>query len=83
MITDVGLEPGETVRNLQDRLQDSLSDCIKVKHGNQPRRLGQLFLLLPPITHIKLLSKQFWFELKKDGRVMMHKLFLEMLEADS
>ncbi|KAK7103500.1 estrogen-related receptor gamma-like isoform X3 [Littorina saxatilis] len=80
---DVGLEPGETVRGLQDKLQDSLSDCIKARHGGQPRRLGQLFLLLPPITHIKLLAKQFWFDLKKDGRVMMHKLFLEMLEADS
>ena len=73
----------EAVRSLQDKLQDSLIDCIKVRHGGHPRRLGQLFLLLPAITHIKLLSKQFWYELKNDGRVMMHKLFLEMLEMDS
>ena len=77
------MEAAETVRGLQDKLQDSLNDCIKARHPGHPRRLGQLFLLLPAITHIKLLSKQFWFDLKNDGRVMMHKLFLEMLEADS
>lgn len=80
---DVLTDAGETVRGLQDKLQDSLNDCIKARHGGNPRRLGQLFLLLPAVTHIKLLSKQFWFDLKNDGRVMMHKLFLEMLEADS
>ncbi|XP_041351476.1 steroid hormone receptor ERR2-like isoform X2 [Gigantopelta aegis] len=80
---DVVAEVNDSVHSLQDKLQDSLMDIIKVRHPGNVRRLGQLFLLLPPITHIKLLAKQFWFDIKKDGRVMMHKLFLEMLEADS
>ncbi|GFR92274.1 estrogen receptor-related receptor [Elysia marginata] len=80
---DIVAEVGECVGHLQDQLQDALSDCVKAVYGPSTRRLGQLFLLLPPITHIKLLAKQFWYDMKKDGRVMMHKLFLEMLDADS
>ncbi|XP_059157529.1 steroid hormone receptor ERR2-like isoform X2 [Physella acuta] len=80
---DVVAELGECVAHLQDQLQDALSDCVKSVYGQNTRRLGQLFLLLPSITHIKLLAKQFWYDMKKDGRVMMHKLFLEMLDADS
>ncbi|KAK6182532.1 estrogen-related receptor gamma isoform X3 [Patella vulgata] len=80
---DVVAEVTDTVRCLQDKLQDSLMENIRQRHGGDMRRLGQLYLLLPPITHIKLLAKQFWFDMKKEGRVMMHKLFLEMLEADS
>ncbi|RUS86260.1 hypothetical protein EGW08_006002 [Elysia chlorotica] len=80
---DIVAEVGECVGHLQDQLQDALSDCVKAMYGPNTRRLGQLFLLLPPITHIKLLAKQFWYDMKKDGRVMMHKLFLEMLDADS
>ncbi|PVD25855.1 hypothetical protein C0Q70_13519 [Pomacea canaliculata] len=80
---NVMVETWETVRGLQDKLQDSLIECIKVRHCGNPHRLGHLYFLLPLINHIKLLAKQFWFDLKKDGRVMMHKLFLEMLEADS
>ncbi|CAG5124071.1 unnamed protein product [Candidula unifasciata] len=80
---DVVADVGECVSHLQDQLQDALSDCVKSNFGPNTRRLGQLFLLLPPIMHIKLLAKQFWYDMKKDGRVMMHKLFLEMLDADS
>ncbi|CAL1546670.1 unnamed protein product [Lymnaea stagnalis] len=80
---DVVADLGECVSHLQDQLQDALSDCVKAVFGQNTRRLGQLFLLLPSITHIKLLAKQFWYDMKKDGRVMMHKLFLEMLDADS
>ncbi|KAH9519531.1 hypothetical protein Btru_002942 [Bulinus truncatus] len=80
---DVVADLGECVSHLQDQLQDALSDCVKSVFGQNTRRLGQLFLLLPSITHIKLLAKQFWYDMKKDGRVMMHKLFLEMLDADS
>lgn len=80
----LGQEPHEVaVRNLQDKLQDSLIDCIRARQGASPRRLGQLFLMLPAITQIKMLYKQFWDDLKNDGRVMMHKLFLEMLESSS
>lgn len=83
IFTDVMTENAEAVRSLQEKLQDSLLDYVKSHNSGSLRRLGQLYLLLPPLTHMKLLARQHWFDIKNDGRVLMHKLFLEMLEADS
>ncbi|XP_048737503.1 steroid hormone receptor ERR2-like isoform X1 [Ostrea edulis] len=80
---DVAIENSEAVRQLQDKLQDSLIEYVKYRYVGNLRRLGHLYMLLPALNHMKLLAKQYWFDVKKDGRIMMHKLFLEMLEADS
>ena len=80
---DIVIENNEAVRQLQDKLQDALIEYVKCRYAGNLRRLGHLYLLLPALNHMKLLAKQYWFDIKKDGRVMMHKLFLEMLEADS
>ncbi|CAC5390734.1 NR3B3 [Mytilus coruscus] len=81
--TDVVIENSEAIKALQDRLQDALLEYVKNRYSGNLRRVGHLYMLLPSLTHMKLLTKQYWFDIKKDGRVMMHKLFLEMLEADS
>ncbi|CAG2199454.1 ESRRG [Mytilus edulis] len=81
--TDVIIENSEAIKALQDRLQDALLEYVKNRYSGNLRRVGHLYMLLPSLTHMKLLTKQYWFDIKKDGRVMMHKLFLEMLEADS
>lgn len=81
--SDVVIENSEAVRTLQDKLQDALLEYVKNRYSGNLRRVGHLYMLLPSLTHMKLLTKQYWFDIKKDGRVMMHKLFLEMLEADS
>lgn len=83
LILDVAIENSEAVRQLQDKLQDSLIEYVKYRYVGNLRRLGHLYMLLPALNHMKLLAKQYWFDVKKDGRIMMHKLFLEMLEADS
>lgn len=83
LILDVAIENSEAVRQLQDKLQDSLIEYVKFRYVGNLRRLGHLYMLLPALNHMKLLAKQYWFDVKKDGRIMMHKLFLEMLEADS
>ncbi|KAJ8308506.1 hypothetical protein KUTeg_013380 [Tegillarca granosa] len=80
---DVIIENTEAVRTLQDQLQDALIEYVRHHHAGNLRRLGHLYLLLPTLNQMKLLAKQYWFDVKKDGRVLMHKLFLEMLEADS
>lgn len=80
---DVIIENSEAIKALQDRLQDALLEYVKNRYSGNLRRVGHLYMLLPSLTHMKLLTKQYWFDIKKDGRVMMHKLFLEMLEADS
>ncbi|KAK3093064.1 hypothetical protein FSP39_010639 [Pinctada imbricata] len=81
--TDILIENNEAVMQLQDKLQDGLIEYVKSRYAGNLRRLGHLYLLLPSLNQMKLLAKQYWFDIKKDGRVMMHKLFLEMLEADS
>uniref|UniRef100_A0A0B7ARD1 Estrogen receptor n=1 Tax=Arion vulgaris TaxID=1028688 RepID=A0A0B7ARD1_9EUPU len=58
---DVAADVGECVSRLQDQLHDALSDFVRSTHGPSSRRLGQLFLLLPAVTHVKLLAKQFWY----------------------
>ncbi|KAL3873773.1 hypothetical protein ACJMK2_036858, partial [Sinanodonta woodiana] len=80
---DLITEKNEAVKILQDKVQDALMEYVKSRSGGSLRRMGQLYLLLPPLTHLKLLAKQYWFDVKKEGRIIMHKLFLEMLEADS
>lgn len=46
------------------------------------RKFGNILLCLPLLGAIKLMAKQFWLDLKAEGKVEMHQLFLEMLEAD-
>nr|AXP83841.1 estrogen-related receptor gamma [Sepia latimanus] len=80
---DVTPDSNGSVKQLRDKFHDTLIEYVKTKHTGNMRRLGHLFMLLPHLTHVKLLARQYWFDVKKDGRVIMHKLFLEMLEADS
>lgn len=80
---DVVTERSDAGKALQEKLHEALTDYVKSRSGGGLKRVGQLYLLLPAMTHLKLLAKQYWFDVKKNGKIMMHKLFLEMLEADS
>ncbi|XP_060568977.1 steroid hormone receptor ERR2-like [Ruditapes philippinarum] len=80
---DVVTERSDAGKSLQEKLHEALTDYVKSRSNGGLKRVGQLYLLLPAMTHLKLLAKQYWFDVKKSGKIMMHKLFLEMLEADS
>ena len=80
---DVLTEKSDAGKSLQEKLHEALTDYVKSRNGGGLKRVGQLYLLLPAMTHLKLLAKQYWLDVKKTGKIMMHKLFLEMLEADS
>ncbi|XP_052766916.1 steroid hormone receptor ERR2-like isoform X1 [Mya arenaria] len=80
---DVVTERSDAGKSIQEKLHESLTDYVKSRSNGGLKRVGQLYLLLPAMTHLKLLAKQYWFDVKKSGKIMMHKLFLEMLEADS
>uniref|UniRef100_A0AAU6S4B7 Estrogen-related receptor n=1 Tax=Corbicula fluminea TaxID=45949 RepID=A0AAU6S4B7_CORFM len=80
---DVVTERSDAGKVLQEKLHEALTDYVKSRSNGGLKRVGQLYLLLPAMTHLKLLAKQYWFDVKKSGKIMMHKLFLEMLEADS
>lgn len=80
---DVVTERSDAGKALQEKLHEALLDYVKSRSNGGLKRVGQLYLLLPAMTHLKLLAKQYWFDVKRNGKIMMHKLFLEMLEADS
>ncbi|XP_052271564.1 steroid hormone receptor ERR2-like [Dreissena polymorpha] len=80
---DVVTERSDAGKSIQEKLHESLTEYVKSRSNGGLKRVGQLYLLLPAMTHLKLLAKQYWFDVKKSGKIMMHKLFLEMLEADS
>lgn len=83
VFSDVVTERSDAGKSIQEKLHEALTDYVKSRSNGGLKRVGQLYLLLPAMTHLKLLAKQYWFDVKKSGRIMMHKLFLEMLEADS
>ena len=61
-------------------MQDSLLEYERMRGSNHHRRMGNLLLSLPILMQQKLLAKEYWFNVKKGGRVPLHKLLSEMLE---
>jgi len=81
--TDINLRHSELVQQLRDHVQDTLLDHL-ISQGSGPtlanRRICDLLLLMPLLTHKKILAKEFWLGVKHGGRVTLHKLLSEMLE---
>ena len=70
----------EAVQALRDRMQDAMLEYEKPRTSTSVRRVCNLLLSLPILMHEKLLAKDYWFNVKKGGRVPLHKLLSEMLE---
>ncbi len=81
--SDANAENLETVQQLRDRMHDSLLDYECTRGSSNQRRVGNLLFSLPILMHEKLLAKEYWFNVKKGGRVPLHKLLSEMLEYAS
>jgi len=77
---DANVENSSMVQQLRDRMHDSLLEYERVRGCSSPRRVGNLLFSLPILMHEKLLAKEYWFNVKKGGRVPLHKLLSEMLE---
>lgn len=83
---DIGVESPETVQQLRDRMHDSLLEYTRTRGPSSAsvfasqRRVGNLLLALPILMQVKILAKEYWFNVKKGGRVPLHKLLSEMLE---
>ncbi|XP_019727133.1 estrogen-related receptor gamma-like isoform X2 [Hippocampus comes] len=74
-------EDSEAVQHLQDVLQGALQDYEAARHAQDPRRAGKLIMSLPLLRQTAARAVQHFCGIKRDGRVPMHKLFLELLEA--
>ncbi|XP_037606492.1 estrogen-related receptor gamma-like isoform X3 [Sebastes umbrosus] len=75
------IEDLEAVQRLQDVLHGALQDYEGTHHPEDPRRAGKLIMTLPLLRQTAARAVQHFCSIKQDGRVPMHKLFLELLEA--
>jgi len=75
------IEDMEAVQKLQDALHEALQDYESSQHPEDPRRAGKLLMTLPLLRQTATKAVQHFYSIKVQGKVPMHKLFLEMLEA--
>ncbi|XP_048083983.1 estrogen-related receptor gamma a isoform X5 [Alosa alosa] len=75
------IEDVEAVQKLQDVLHEALQDFEASQHSEDPRRAGKLLMTLPLLRQTSTKAVQHFYSIKQDGKVPMHKLFLELLEA--
>ncbi|XP_041070527.1 steroid hormone receptor ERR2 isoform X3 [Carcharodon carcharias] len=75
-IEDVG-----SLQRLQDILHEALQDYEASQHQEDPQRAGKLLMSLPLLRQTASKAVQHFYSIKLEGKVPMHKLFLEMLEA--
>lgn len=75
------IENIEAVQRLQDSLHEALQDFEGSQHPDDPRRAGKLLMTLPLLRQTATKAVQHFYSIKMQGKVPMHKLFLEMLEA--
>ncbi|XP_038823553.1 estrogen-related receptor gamma a isoform X2 [Salvelinus namaycush] len=75
------IEDVEAVQKLQDVLHEALQDYEAGQHPEDPRRAGKLLMTLPLLRQTSTKAVQHFYSIKQDGKVPMHKLFLELLEA--
>ncbi|XP_066540534.1 estrogen-related receptor gamma [Hoplias malabaricus] len=73
------IESGETVLRFQDCLHEALQDFESIQRPSDPHRAGRLLMTLPLLRQTAHRAVQCFCRLQ--GRVPMHKLFLEMLDA--
>uniref|UniRef100_A0A8C5MDP0 Estrogen related receptor gamma n=1 Tax=Leptobrachium leishanense TaxID=445787 RepID=A0A8C5MDP0_9ANUR len=75
------IEDVEAVQKLQDVLHEALQDYEAGQHIEDPRRAGKFLMTLPLLRQTSSKAVQHFYNIKLEGKVPMHKLFLEMLEA--
>uniref|UniRef100_A0AAY5E9U0 Estrogen-related receptor gamma a n=1 Tax=Electrophorus electricus TaxID=8005 RepID=A0AAY5E9U0_ELEEL len=75
------IEDVEAVQKLQDVLHEALQEYESSQHAEDPRRAGKLLMTLPLLRQTSTKAVQHFYSIKQDGKVPMHKLFLELLEA--
>ncbi|KAL7878265.1 hypothetical protein AOLI_G00092390 [Acnodon oligacanthus] len=75
------VESGDAVLRFQDGLHEALQDYESVQRPSEPHRAGRLLMTLPLLRQTAQRAVQCFCHLHMEGRVPMHKLFLEMLDA--
>lgn len=80
---DIQLEDSHAVCKLRESLLGSLQECISsLRNYNCSQHLGQMLLILPLLRQTDAAIRRYWSTVRKDGKVPMNKLFVEMLESN-
>ncbi|XP_048368252.1 LOW QUALITY PROTEIN: steroid hormone receptor ERR1 [Sphaerodactylus townsendi] len=77
----VHIEDMAAVQRLRDVLHEALLEYEASRRPEEPRHAGRLLLTLPLLRQTATRVLHHFYSLKLEGKVPMHKLFLEMLEA--
>lgn len=81
MLVDIPVESPEMVQQLRDRMYDALVEYERLRGvSGYQRRVANLLFVLPLLMQEKLHARDFWYSIKKEGKVPLHKLLSEMLE---
>ncbi|MBN3287716.1 ERR3 protein, partial [Polyodon spathula] len=75
------VENVEAVQRLQDGLHEALQEYEGSRQPQDPHRTGKLLMTLPLLRQTASRAIHCFCRLHLEGRVPLHKLFLEMLEA--
>ncbi|XP_058882669.1 estrogen-related receptor gamma-like isoform X3 [Acipenser ruthenus] len=75
------IENVEAVQHLQDGLHEALQEYEGSRYPQDPHRTGKLLMTLPLLRQTASRAIHCFCRLHLEGRVPLHKLFLEMLEA--
>ncbi|XP_021443146.2 estrogen-related receptor gamma isoform X1 [Oncorhynchus mykiss] len=75
------LENAEAVQQFQDGLHEALQEYESSQHTAELHRAGKLLMTLPLLRQTANRAVDTFCRLHLEGRVPMHKLFLEMLDA--
>lgn len=82
---DIPLEDSSSVFKLRESLLVTLQDCVSSLRSPIPAstHLGQILLCLPLIRQTDAAIRRYWINVRKEGKIHMNKLFIEMLESGS
>ncbi|XP_046442686.1 steroid hormone receptor ERR1-like isoform X3 [Daphnia pulex] len=80
---DVRVESMAHVKKLRETVLAALSDCsAALRQGSgASQQMQHLLLCMPCIRQVDSSLRRFWALVRRDSRVPMNKLFLEMLES--
>ncbi|KAG8234091.1 hypothetical protein J437_LFUL014620 [Ladona fulva] len=80
--SDVKVDEFSSLKKLRDNIMSALSSCVAViRPTTSAYHLQQLLLCLPSLRQADQVLRRFWTDVRREGKVPMNKLFVEMLEA--
>lgn len=83
ILVDIQLEEPQSVHKLRDSILNGLQNCVTVyRNTNCIEHLSQLMLCLPLLRQLDAEVRLFWSNVRKAGKVVLNKLFVEMLESN-